>query len=359
MIKNISKTVLELYLNCPRAWYYYKHPDIPKKTDYPRLCGVAVHNHVKQLYDSTRTPRPFFYQSKKSAIGAWFNRWNRELEKAYKSSIIVRDDELAKEYGAVGAVCIANYWNANVGLPRPVEVEKQYQMVFKNGFVLKGIFDQVRIVPLEWTALHRPDLVINGELKAGYAPVVIVDIKTDIYSYERKSDKEKNITSIQKAKRQFSLHEDLQATFYIYLYEKIIGKKPIGFLWYHLRSGKMFFTYRNDKDYQTLFGAINHYIEGIAGESFPKHVTKKCYYCDYIEVCREDRDFLVSTAEDFSEYAENQEIVPNLVQKEPHKQLRLKLKMERKKSHTPTLIVPEKIEQRIITLPDLPWDENT
>src|SRR3989344_7702004 len=106
----ISRTLLEIYLDCPRKWYYYSHPDIPKKTDYKRLCCIAVHKHISQLYRPTSTARPLFYKDKKSVIGAWFNRWHRELDKARELNRIVQNAELTKEYGKIGAICVANYF---------------------------------------------------------------------------------------------------------------------------------------------------------------------------------------------------------------------------------------------------------
>ena len=78
----LSKSLLALYQDCPRKCYYEHHPDVPKRTDYARLCGVHVHRHIAQLYDPTAEPRPFFFKTRKSALGAWHNRWEREVTKA-------------------------------------------------------------------------------------------------------------------------------------------------------------------------------------------------------------------------------------------------------------------------------------
>ena len=356
----ISRTLLEIYLDCPRKWYYYNHPDIPKKTDYKRLCGIAVHKHISQLYKPTSTARPLFYKDKKSAVGAWFNRWHRELDKARELNRIVLDAELTKEYGKIGAICVANYWNQNINLTRPTAVERLYETTLGIGVTLKGIVDQIRIAPLEWIARHRPDAVEKGKLKDEFDPAVAVDLKTDSRSFDFKKDGGE-IPAAEKARRQYKLHENLQATLYCYLYEKATGKKPIGFLWYHLRSGKMFFTFRDERDYATLFGAIDHYRESISGESFPKHVNSQCDFCDYLEICRADRNFLVSRAEEFPENPAGVEIVPNLIRKNQYQQLRLRLKVERSKAQTTVQISPENkleiAEKRILMLPDFPWDE--
>ena len=42
----VSFSGINLYQDCPRKWFYERHPDVPKRTDYARLCGTGVHRHV-------------------------------------------------------------------------------------------------------------------------------------------------------------------------------------------------------------------------------------------------------------------------------------------------------------------------
>jgi CRISPR/Cas system-associated exonuclease Cas4 (RecB family) len=325
-LPHISKSAMETYMRCPWQWFCYSNPAIPKKTDYPRLCGTEVHRHIDQFYRKIREPRPFFYKSKKSAIGAWFNRWERALEKE-KGRIILPDPKKEKDYGTVGAVCIANYWNGNINLPRPLEIESRYETKLP-GLLIVGVMDQIRAVSLEFAKKKRPDLIINGELKPGYDQRIIVDLKTEYVDAGFSAD-----ASIeQKIRSQFKLHRGLETAFYTYLYEKRHGKKPLGMIWYNVRMGKGFFTYREDRDYEDLFHDINVFLDGVNSQVFPKIKGKHCTYCDYIEVCNGRAYFKIADPEDIFSIDDQKGLseiaIPNLTEKS--KQLKLKLKIPRK-----------------------------
>jgi len=350
----ISHSGLHMYLDCARKWYYAHHPQIPKKTGYPRIFGLEVHRHIAQFYRPTREPRAFYFKNKISAIKSWFNRWQRALEEAeLRKKLILPDNEKAKQYGRVGAVCIANYWNANLTTPRPLEVEQHYRTRLDNGVFLVGVFDQVRQVSLDWIKHHRPEIVRNGKLINGYENAVIVDLKTDYLSYDYRRFKE-NPSLMEKIRLQYKLHENLQTTLYSFLYERVKGRKPVGFLWYHLRSNKAFFTYREERDYSVLSNNIEYYLENVRAQLFPKHVGYSCRFCDYLRPCREDRYFLLVEPEELSDGLDEIGIVPNLVRKNSRRQLKLKLKIPRKKAKKPVIFLKE--EEPII-LRNLPWDE--
>jgi hypothetical protein len=350
----ISYSGLDMYLDCPRKWYYAHHPKIPKKTDYPRLCGLEVHRHIAQFYRPTQKPRVFFFKDKKSAIRTWFNRWQRALEEAeLRKKIILPDENKAKEYGRIGAICVANYWNANLKTLRPLQVEQHYRTRLDNGVFLVGVFDQVRQVSLDWIKHHRPEIVRNGKLIDGYENVVIVDLKTGYLSYDYRQFKE-NPSLMKRIQLKYELHENLQTTLYTFLYEKVKVRKPVGFLWYHLRSNKAFFTYREQHDYSILSDDIKYYLENVRAQLFPKHVGYNCRICDYLTACREDRYFLIVEPEELLESLEEVVIVPNLVKKDSCRQLKLKFKIPRKKAKKP-IIYPK--EEEPIILRNLPWDE--
>lgn len=352
----VSKSDLEAYSDCPRKWYYKHCPGIPKKTNYPQLCGIEVHRHVAQFYRATREPRPFFWKTKKSAINAWFNRWERALNQAeIQKKLILPDKDKAKDYGKIGCICIANYWNDNIKAPRPLQIEQHYQTRLDNGVSLRGVFDQVRQVSSDWIERHRPELVKKEELAKGYENIVIVDLKTGYPSYDYYQFKE-DPSLMEKIRLQYELHENLQATLYSFLYEKVNGKRPVGFVWYHLRSKKTFFTYRENRDYLVLSDIIDHFLENVKAQSFPKHSGKHCRFCDYIKACREDRYFLVVEPEELLKDLKGEvEIVPNVIKKDPYRQLKLKLTLPRKKKKKP--IIYSKKEEKPIVLRNLPWDE--
>ncbi|PJA02259.1 hypothetical protein COX73_01700, partial [bacterium (Candidatus Gribaldobacteria) CG_4_10_14_0_2_um_filter_36_18] len=302
----------------------------------------------------TREPRAFYFKYKISAIRTWFNRWQRALEEAeLRKKLILPDEDKAKEYGRIGAICIANYWNANLKTLRPLQVEQHYRSRLDNGAFLVGVFDQVRQVSLDWIKHHRPEIVKQGKLLDEYENVVIVDLKTGYLSYDYRQFKE-DLSLMKRIRLQYELHENLQATLYTFLYERTTGKKPVGFIWYHLRSNKTFFTYRENRDYSILSNNIEYYLENVRAQLFPKHIGYNCKFCDFIEPCREDRYFLIVEPEELLEGLEEVEIVPNLVKKDSCRQLKLKFKIPRKKAKKPVVYLKE--EEPII-LRNLPWDE--
>lgn len=349
----VSSRSLDAYLDCPRQWYYNRHPRIPKRTNIPRLFGIEMHKHTALLYRPTREPRPFYFRDRKSAINAWFNRWKRALEEvSSKGKLILPDKERAEEYGQIGAFCISKYWDANLNLLRPLEIEKRYEAILAPGISFVGVVDQIRSVSIDWVKSHRPELVQGRQLIEGFENVVIVDLKTDYSHYDLHQFKED--PSLEEIiRRQYELHENLQATSFTFLLEKTTGKKPIGFLWYHLRSGKVFFTYREDADYKVLSDVVNHFLENINAQSFPKHVGRHCQFCDYMEPCREDRYFLIARPEEVGEKAPGLEFIPNPVTKSSSRQLRLKLHVPRKRREEPVVLPPRKP----IVLEGSPWND--
>ncbi len=349
-----SKSSLGLYLECPRQYYYNNHPEVPKRVDHPRLCGSLVHSFVKTLYRPTKEPRPFYFKEKKSFLTYWWFKWPEEIQKALDKGLLSeKDADKDQKFGAVGTTCLSNYWDANVNLPRPFQVEKAYRATLWD-FPLIGIFDQVRSVSVEWIQRHRPELVSNGCLNEAYSPALIVDLKTEYESFDASQFKE-NPTLEETIRQQFELHEGIQATLYTLLYEVVTGKKPVAFAWYHLPSNKWFVTWRENRDYDTLYGILRHCRDNIAAESFPKNVgRKRCKRCDYWDICREDRYFIISRPELPGESKDKViETVPNLVSKESNMQLRFKLSVERRKSVKPAVIVPHGPP----VLRELPWDE--
>jgi len=227
---------------------------------------------------------------------------------------------MQKDYLKIGIACVKNYWQANEHLPRPIEIEKYYHYLYpySAGIDIIGTFDQVRTVSVEWISGHRPDLIIDGKLNPMYAPVVIFDIKTDKRSYDSNLNNYEELLKLNQAKYelvsreefekakkelihlievQHKLHEDIQATIYSWLYEMKHGKKPIGFYWYNVRWGKGFFTFRNNSDYQNVFEMIQHMIDNINAESFPKVSSNHCLFCSFVGACRGDGKLIYSGVE--------------------------------------------------------------
>ncbi len=285
----LSKSSVGMYLQCPKSYWFSKK--LTSKTDYPRLMGTEIHKFIAKMHSSNKNP--LYFKSINSARKAWFWTWRTALEEN-NEKMVSRSKEMDDDYGKAGWFCVYNYWRQNLNKPTPFMVEKRYEHPLFPRVNFVGIFDQIRKMDIEKIAEIRPEIVKDGKLEEGYAPVVIVDCKTGKGSYDpRRYNPE--ITPIQLAAHQFELHEDLQVTAYYWLYYQIHKKIPVAFYWYHLRDGKAFMTYRTKKDFNTFLEIMNHVVDGIKAESYPKHPGNHCKRCDYFKECaelREDRPLM-------------------------------------------------------------------
>jgi hypothetical protein len=327
MIPKLSKSSIGLYLKCPKAFFFAYIQKIKSKMDYPRLMGIYVHRFIKEMYEGITYP--LYYRSLDTAKDAWKFRWNKALIK-YRPIIRFPDSQQEKEHKKAGWSCIQKYWEQNIEKPRPLEIEKRYEVLLPNGFRFIGVFDQIRKTSIETIKKIRPDLIVDNQLIPGYDPVLIIDYKTGIETWNL-AKYNPNATPLEIAAHQFELHDDLQVTAYWWLYQRTHNLMPVGFYWYHLRTGEYFFTYRTEKDYKTFFEVIGQVVSGINAERYPMQVGPDCKSCDFFEVCiasRENRPLLITNPS--SEIGENttrdKVIQPNIVVKKA-RQLRFKLEI--------------------------------
>src|SRR3989344_1010964 len=342
--QRVSVSALEMFATCPLRTALQRNRIKPEQTTYPLIAGGALHKQVAQMHQrpaDPKDPRPFFYLTKKSAINAWFHRFKRALQYARENGGILMPNERSEKYYAeIGSVCIAQYWNKNEGTPRPLEIEKRYvTKLDRPGVVFVGVFDQVREVSLQYIKTHRPDLITNGRLNPDYENVVVMDLKSDKESYDIRDsypfykEPELQPTEEQIVRFQYELHESLLPTAYTFLRERVTRKKPVGFIWYHLRSGKAFFTFRDEWDYQTLYDAIDFYLDSMGSGIFPKNPGDQCSWCPHLEECRGRKEFLIAEPEELFGIAEGLRRIPNSFGGDaPQEQLPLKFRIPRRKS---------------------------
>jgi hypothetical protein len=75
---------------------------------------------------------------------------------------------------------------------------------------------------------------------------------------------------LEQAANQFELHRRLAGhRLHLALFTDI-PKWPVGFFWYHLRTGKYYFTYRTEKDFETLIMQVRYIIDSLNEGLFPK-----------------------------------------------------------------------------------------
>lgn len=262
-----------------------------------------VHRLIQFLEKPTNDGRRFYLKTLPGAQRTWFRRWHEALEQNAQR-LIEPNEESAKKYGEVGVICIVQYWKANISTPRPLEVERHYYLPQTAwGFPAEGYADQIRAVSLEWIRTHRPELVVGGRLADGYDPVVIVDVKTSSYSYDVSQFLE-TATPEELVRRQYPLLMRIQQTFYTWLYHQTNGRKPVGCLWCHLRSGKVFPTYPDEPDYLRLFEIITHAIgvlESNVEADFPRNQGPQCRWCDFFCPCCPPDVTRIVAAENFEQ----------------------------------------------------------
>lgn len=348
MQRPISKSKLEAYFLCPAAYRFRYLSGLPSRTDFPRVLGIAVHRFVAKLHSNNFSNRPFYYKSKKSASSAWFGFYWKRVLNEFSTKLEPYTSDKADKYSRIGWMCINNYWNTMSADNRGelVEVEKRYTHHISPGVNLVGIIDQIRLTSLKHIKKIRPELIKGGSLVEGYLPYILVDIKTGMFDYNpckvnTKDPKQLGRTLLAKElseklgvhedtlselldkftednviylraynhvvpdisnpdiqreviRMQASFHLDIQATMYTLLFEQNWGGKPIGFLWYNINTNNPFFTYREDADYQDLFDQVDHFVQNVQANSYPKKPSRNCRWCDYVDYCRGNRDFLIS-----------------------------------------------------------------
>ncbi len=283
-VLQLSVSSIKKYLQCPMSWYFLYVLHIPLKTDYPRLCGNEVHRFIAGLYKNVPNDRKFWYKSIDSARKAWFDTWRRSLERN-ESNIIRSDNNLADKYGAIGFVCIKNYWEDNINSPNPIHIEKKYTIPLDCGIELTGVIDQLRYARPIWMKKSRPDLFSGDTLLENYSDTIVVDLKTGWGDYNL----DDTDTDEDRIRKQIGIQLDIQAAAYALLIQKHTKKFPFAFILYQLQLPKNnMFVVKGDLEgpQNVLRESIDHVIKNVRDGSFPRHVGRHCALCDYAVECR-------------------------------------------------------------------------
>ena len=339
-----SVSAVTTYLDCARK-YYYNYIDKskePRKTNYYLIMGSIVHDMVRKFHVDGTPEKPFFYKDVKAAKGNFVGRWWFNL-KENADSLMEKNYWKAQELAKAGQRCIENYWNLmfplhKVGRGTPLEVEKRFKHFDEeHRIVINGKPDQIRKIPKKIYRMWNPDAVDDrGNLKPGYLPHVILDLKTGRHNYSIKGKKSKKLNKnvvTRLARNQFALHESLQATVYTYHHEKKFGALPLSFAYYYLREGQLFPTDRTHRDFPDMFERMHHVQDNIASGSFPKNENPyKCPNCQHLERCAGDRGIvLVNPLGNSKDFTDSKVIVSAEAKEPKPKQLKLNMKVERKK----------------------------
>jgi hypothetical protein len=398
MSRATSKTALETFLNCPMQYWFHYFSGLPKKTDFPRVMGIAVHRFLAKLHEKHSGERPFFFKSKQSAISSWFGYYWRTALEEFSEQLGDFPQEKAETYGRVGWFCINNYWErmSDSKLGAVLESEKTYTHQLSPGVKLTGKLDQVRSASLEYIESFRPELVVNGRLQEGYLPYFILDFKTGRFDFDPRRAGENNPTEAGKATLsrhlagEFSLDEEpilqfleyllgeknlylrdytkvtlpdlsdpavlleilrmqtafrlgIQETMYTFLFEQKWQKKPVGFLLYNLHNDTVLPTYRDENDYEDLFSQVGYFKANVQAGLYPKIPGMKCQRCDYcLECLGEERSF-ISIPVDLPDTLSLLPVEVSPRKPEPEKQMKMKISIPREKANPPQAAKTEQL----------------
>ncbi|MCA9392363.1 PD-(D/E)XK nuclease family protein [candidate division WWE3 bacterium] len=339
-------------MSCPRRyWFQYLcDPKPPTVVDLPRLFGSFMHQHAERMHTKTKCDRPMYYQTLKSAVKAGYFFWRRSLEENLAILQPYTQQDL-ETYQQLVAICVTNYWKVAVERPRPLHIEWRLEANWNHIVKLLGFIDQVREVDLATIERLRPELIVDGKLHPDFDPVVLVDLKTNRASYSPWKPEGQTATVEEWARKQFPLHAYEQPTAYTWLYHEATGKWPIAFVWWHLRSGKMYPTYRTKEDIDEFGRTIDHVIDNLTALSFPRNVGSQCAYCDFFRQCR-GRDLLIA---DPATRTGDIAVLPQQVVLAEARQLRLPLRVERRQVQAPEAPAAPNGRDDVIYIGDPPW----
>ncbi len=272
-VGKLSPSKITTYKGCSFSYYlkYVMHERVPSNVRL--MFGKNIHYLLERFYNVN-------YKSEESFIKFWKYYWtsgiagdflkgrekkNLETEDfKLKENFIVKIGnhvDLGPEplgvffgYMKTGENILRKFYSRHKHLPPPIEKEKAFG--FKKdepfdieGVLVRGVFDR-----------------IDKNEKGFY----ITDYKTDKNSPEKDS---------------FVLHRNPQFTIYSYAFRKLFGEQEQAILYYHLRSGDVFKTYRSEKDFEYMKRLVNEVAEGISKDHFVPHYGYHCNFCDLKSAC--------------------------------------------------------------------------
>lgn len=264
-IRGINPSLMATYNICPMQAYFgrisHSKPDVP--VWIRKLFGEAMHNFIAyHLYKKSNYSLGF--KTKKGMIGFWHIYWSDVIEERGKifrhpKPYWYREDKKFRESpdtlrGKSSAI-LSLYWDQNQGQERPSYNEYSIPplTIPNTGIKINGKMDQIRVD--EKTGRHQ-----------------ILDLKTG-----RGYDEDEG--------SRFDLERNPQLTFYSLLYRLHFSREENSVGIYHLPTGRIYRTYRNNKDIGQLIESIKRFTRDMEGDRFPRSFGSHCRVCDYRYPC--------------------------------------------------------------------------
>lgn len=272
-INKLSASKIEIYKGCSLAYYlqYIKHEKVPRNVRL--VFGKAIHYMLDRFYQVN-------YKSSDSFVKYWRYYWfsdiagdflkgkekdgleTKEFEVNRKFNIKIGNHlDLGPEpvgvffgYMKLGEGILREFYSRHKSREPPFEKEKSFgikkdEPIDIAGHLVRGVFDRIDNLDGRW---------------------FITDYKTDKSSPEKDS---------------FVLHRSPQFTLYSYAFRELFETTEEALLYYHLRTGDIFKTYRSQKDYDYLKSLLDEVANGIETEKFVPFYGSHCKFCDYKVAC--------------------------------------------------------------------------
>jgi CRISPR/Cas system-associated exonuclease Cas4 (RecB family) len=270
----LSSLKLTTYKGCSFAYYlkYVVHEKVPSNVRL--VFGKEIHYMLEQFYKKN-------FKSEETFVNFWKYRWfssiaGNFLKGKEKKGLVVTEIPCSNDfilkigdhinfggcdalplffmYKNLGESILSKFYNRHKNQKKPIYTElsfgnKKLESISINGHKVRGVFDRIDEKNYEF---------------------YITDYKTDKSSPEKDS---------------FALHRNSQFTLYSYVFRQLFGKTEKAILYYHLRSGDVFKTHRNDKDFDYLNTLLDEVSEGILKNNFVPFYGFHCNFCDLRVAC--------------------------------------------------------------------------
>lgn len=281
-LKKLSASKITTYKGCSFAYYlkYVLHEKVPTNVRY--AFGKGIHYMLEEFYKKN-------YKSPDSFAGYWNHYWGilgsgGNLKGKQKLELKVNEYPLKNgnvlklgthiEYGEdpvgvffgcmkLGQKILKQFYQRHIPEKDTKNKERNPPIEIEKGFGVK------KIEPFK----------INGVNMIGYIDRIDKDSKGRHFIADYKTDKKT------PGKDAFILHRHPQFTLYSYVFRELFKEKEEAILYYHLRSGEVFKTHRNEKDYDYLKRLIDDVTDGITCDRFTPFYGFHCSFCDYKVAC--------------------------------------------------------------------------
>ena len=273
-VGKLSASKINLWNKCPYAYRlnYVDHIKVARAAYL--FFGIQIHHMLDEFYKKD-------FKSAESIANAWRFRWRSVVagdflkDKERQTLEVEEYPYTLKRSGAVIDIRVGNhirFWG------EADDVISQFFMYRDLGeFILRGFYER-----------HKPQgkpLATEERVYfdfSGYPMVAVLDRVDekdgDFYVTDYKTNRDQPTT--------LDLQELPQLTIYSAAFRHEYGTIESSMLFYHLRSGKVLVTHRDEEDFDTLEQICVEVSKGITQERFGRNfIEDDCRFCDFLRPC--------------------------------------------------------------------------